>query len=412
MGTFSGRFCDGLTARSHAVRVEVTRAYLDIRPEGDDLSPANWWLNGLDWTDPVLPGDPVTITHRDFPDALLTVSDAKFLAEIQRFDPEALGKSARAATRRHSGLKTTATAAGALALCAVAVMVLPGLLAPLIPPSWERHLGDSAAASFLSHARECHSTAGDDTVAVLTRRLQDASRGPFDLTLHVVKSDMVNAFAMPGGQVVLFSGLIDKAESPDEVAGVLAHETAHVVRRHGTQGLIRSTALSVAVSTLTGSTDGGAFTGRVAAQLTDLSFSRVQEEEADRVGADIMRRAGWSVAGMGQFFERMQRDHGDQIPALLSTHPRPADRAQQLARERTNQERQGTPTTAALTEEQWQALRGICGVPAKVPAKASDATSADPPAETAKTPASPAPHHPPRQPRGRNTASADSGAHA
>ncbi|MDH5526672.1 MAG: M48 family metallopeptidase [Nitrospirota bacterium] len=356
---FSGRFCDGRTAMVHPVRVEVTRITLDIcSPEGDRL--ASWRLNGIVPPEPVMPGDPLTVRHPDHPDAVLTVADPDFDTALKEAAPEVLGDRARAERKARTAWRGIGAVASVLLVLAAAVLWLPQILVRHIPPNWEQKLGEWAMEGMLDGKTVCESPRGSHALALLTKRLEEASESRFPLSVRVVDSDVINAFALPGGQIVVMNGVISGAGSPDEVAGVLAHEVAHVTRRHGTEGMIRSIGFGVTIGILMGgSAESGAAIGKLGAQLLELSFSREQEREADRVGTEILDRAGISGEGLVQFFTRLMAQEPLALPALFSTHPPSEQRVADLTA-RTRDTQRFPP---ALTDKEWTALKDICASP-------------------------------------------------
>nr|MBI3612912.1 M48 family metallopeptidase [Nitrospirota bacterium] len=103
-----------------------------------------------------------------------------------------------------------------------------------IPTEWEQPIGEAARSQFLAGQTVVKEGPAVAALQEITKRLADAASGnPYKFEVTVVRSDIVNAFALPGGYVVVFTGLLKKAESPEEVAGVLAHELNHVLLRHG-----------------------------------------------------------------------------------------------------------------------------------------------------------------------------------
>ncbi|MBI3772737.1 MAG: M48 family metallopeptidase [Gammaproteobacteria bacterium] len=139
---------------------------------------------------------------------------------------------------------------------------------------------------------------------------------------HVVDSPVVNAFAVPGGHVVVFTGLLKSAQTPEEVAGVLAHETQHVLQRHSLRAMVQAIGWQAVVSLAIGNVGSG-MAEELATQLGTLKFSRSQENDADAKGVALLRQAQISPEGMLNFFERMSKQKGPQL-AILSTHP-PSD---------------------------------------------------------------------------------------
>lgn len=153
---------------------------------------------------------------------------------------------------------------------------------------------------------------------------------PYAFKWHVVKDAQVNAFAVPGGHVVVFTGLIEAADSAEEVAGVLAHEVQHVLQRHSLKGIAHSLGLRAVLTLLLGDWGGGA--ADFAAQMGSLKFGREQESEADREGLALLKKAKIAPEGMIAFFNKLAKKEGTAIP-LLSTHPASDDRAARLREE-------------------------------------------------------------------------------
>lgn len=168
----------------------------------------------------------------------------------------------------------------------------------------------------------------DDLGNVLVERLGEQ---PFDYRFRVVVSPQLNAFAVPGGYIYLHTGTILAAGDVEELAGVLAHELAHVKGRHHAR-LVQETALPNLLTSLAGIAAGAA-TGSagpmVAAEglnvALQLRYTRQFEDEADRVGAVFLTRAGWTPDGMVRFFERilLEKDRLPEgiIPPYLFSHP-------------------------------------------------------------------------------------------
>jgi len=142
----------------------------------------------------------------------------------------------------------------------------------------------------------------------------------------VVADPQVNAFALPGGEVFVLTGLLERVGDDDDlVRGVLAHELGHAVKRHGIRGLARKTAFFAVVAMLVGDVDGMVvLLAEGASQLDGLSHSRSMETEADLFGVDLLKRAGHDPDGLARFLESLD---SAPVPELLSTHPDPRERA-------------------------------------------------------------------------------------
>lgn len=184
--------------------------------------------------------------------------------------------------------------------------------------------------------------------AAITRYVEQVGRqltahagGPeYPYTFTVADKADLNAFALPGGPVWVHRGILQAAQDESQLAGVMAHEIAHVAQRHAADQLTKATVanglLGLLGSVLDGRGKGEAATrvgAGVATQMMFLKFSRDDEREADRVGAEIMRRAGWDPQGMVEFFQLLdaqQKRAPGSVATFLSTHPDPRSRAAEL----------------------------------------------------------------------------------
>lgn len=194
-----------------------------------------------------------------------------------------------------------------------------------LPPELDAVLGRPTWEALRASGQRCENAAAERYVESVMRPLLDAL-GPTEWRFELMVSDSsdVNAFALPGGYVVVNAGLLAAAKSGDEVAAVLAHELSHVTARHGTQRLAAGLGAAAALGFVLGIVDLGA-PAYTLAELASLGYDRGQEREADELGLSLLQRAGISPLGMATFFERMSSEPVP--PELLSTHPDPGDRA-------------------------------------------------------------------------------------
>lgn len=218
------------------------------------------------------------------------------------------------------GLGKAAVGFGVVSAVAVALfMTAPEWLGPRIPASWERGMGEALVGDLGN--RICHTPAGDAALAKLLAAI-DPGRGK--VRAGVANIDMINAVALPGGQVLLFEGLVEDAGSPEELAGVLAHEVGHVRERHVMTAMLRQFGLSILLAGTNSSVTNGIF------GIANMGYSRDAEREADDYARARMAQADISPVGSAEFFERMAEQYGDDddLPAgWIASHPSSSDRA-------------------------------------------------------------------------------------
>ena len=165
----------------------------------------------------------------------------------------------------------------------------------------------------------------------ILKRLEDGAHGKFKFSIYIVDSATPNAFALPGGKMVVFTGLLKEAKSYEEVAGVIAHEMSHVIHRHGMKQLIRTAGVGLVIQCLFGNTNGRVILEN-SANLFQLKFSRDMEREADATGFQLLKNAGIHPAGLEHFLENLkihQAQYRKNVKfniGWLSTHPETGER--------------------------------------------------------------------------------------
>jgi Zn-dependent protease with chaperone function len=229
----------------------------------------------------------------------------------------------------------------------IAVVAFPDQLAPHIPLALEKRVGAAMVAPF--GQRVCNDPAGQAALDALVDRLDPAARRD-GIDVRILDIDMVNAVALPGQRVMLFAGLLDQVDDADAVAGVLAHELAHVRRRHVAGAMVRELGLGL-MATVSG---GGVIAGN-AQQLVSLRFSRAAEAEADAEAIAMLARAGISPRPTGKAFAAFADGEGG-APEWLESHPASRGRAKRFAAAYVP----GTAYRPALTSEEAGALSNAC----------------------------------------------------
>ncbi len=181
----------------------------------------------------------------------------------------------------------------------------------------------------------------DNYVEQVGRRLvaaiPPAFRHPqFNYQFDVVDSRELNAFALPGGPMYVNRGMIEAARTEGEMAGVMAHEIAHVALRHGTAQVTKAQSPGVQLPALGGAILGAIIGGTAGSVISQgaaigsgvyfLKFSREYETQADILGAQIMARAGYDPRDLANMFRTIEQQGGGGAPAWSSSHPNPGDR--------------------------------------------------------------------------------------
>lgn len=298
-------------------------------------------------------GDLVFLTHPAHPQTTLHTADHAIFEH-----PVVAQTPALAALRGQARAKKRFAGAVLLTLAAVLVLSVAGIFlargwfvktaADSVPVAWEIKAGDALFDQLMAGKRPLT----DPVLAAQLEALTDPlvtgiADKRYPLKFHIIEEASLNAFAMPGGHVVLHSGLLLAADTPEEIAGVLAHEIAHVTQRHSIRNIISSAGLYLALSAVIGDVSG--LLGVLAdnsAFLLSRKFSRDFEREADEVGWDYLRASGIDPQGMIAFFKRMQAEQArleEKMPGgggvtkaleIASTHPATQERIDRLEKKR------------------------------------------------------------------------------
>lgn len=371
--SFAARYSDGRTAVAHTARVSIDDRGLAITlgdgtpGDGDASTRLLWPLVSLRTAQPLTWRSTDVLVGRIGDETeTLFVADPAFA--------RALAAAAPALTARHQRWRHVRPWVAVTAVIGIAALVMAQFdlsparaVARVLPEAARQRMGEEAIRSMTKGHAVCSVTAGraalDRMTSRLTGSLPAAEAGRFKVV--VVDWGLMNAFAVPGGQIVLTRGLLAKAESSDEVAGVLAHEMGHGIELHPEAAMVRALGMTAVADLLFGS---GTVTN-IGLMLAELSYSRGAERQADMQGLGLLRKAGISPQGLADFFRRVMKTEGrnskSALPGrtldVLSTHPATDERIHVVERQ------PPYPATPALSSEDWTALRGICGAAAASP---------------------------------------------
>jgi Zn-dependent protease with chaperone function len=368
-----GVFFDGVTSARRSVTVELTAEALRVRAADGDLL-AEWPYHQLE----AVPG----------PDHVLRLAKVanSVLARIEIRDPQLAAviderslpiDRARGAGRRLRAKVIVWSVAAAASLLAVAVFAVPRIaarLTPLVPYPVERTLGrliDTQVRASLDTRRAGAFECGDADIEkpglasfkLLMDRIETAAALPIPLDVRVVRRPEANAITLPGGYIYVFAGLVDRARTPDELAGVIAHEVGHVANRDGTRTVIGAAGLSLLLGVLLGDFFGGGATMMAAQTVLQTSHTREVETDADRYAVGLMSGIGGDARALGRILLRVAgTTHSG--PLILHDHPETEQRVaaiEAMAPPPLADVRNGGGRHRPLLEQaEWAALKDIC----------------------------------------------------
>lgn len=353
-----GQFFDGETAITHRV---------DVTLDGDRLSigghsiggPRNWLLKNLITAEQVQDDRPLRLRNESSPGERLIIEDRTMIEALKSRVPQLTRPVPRSTILRYGAV----TAAGLLIVAALGyamLSLLPPAVAHVMPEEWRQRLGREAERSFVGSYSECKSRDGLRALGIIGSRLYtgNADIAP-DFTVGIYDLPVVNAFALPGGRIVLSGKLIQAATTPEEVAGVLAHELGHVNNRDPEAAIVRFTGLQVLISLATGS-DGGTVLSNLAGLAALLRYTRAAEIRADEYAQMLLNRSKIDPLGLKRFFESVKKiEEAKRLPVgplggILATHPATEERMARI------KPLQDGPAQPVMSKDDWQSLKSIC----------------------------------------------------
>jgi Zn-dependent protease with chaperone function len=305
------------------------------------------------------PCGPWTLMAATMPRARLRLEDGSVFDGLLVHRPELA-----AARPRYRGMKkgliVGGFTAGIVALSIALIPILSAPIAALVPARLEREFGrdviDQAIELFASSVDDqpvCNGAAGLAALDRLALEFSAITGSRYSYDIAVLDDDMINAFAAPGGWILLTRGLINNARSGNEVAATLAHEMAHVELRHGMKSIITSHGRSILLSMM-GFGMGGSAAELSAMMLLNAGNSRQHEAAADRLANTMLNATGIGTVGMAEFLERLDETTGGHDLGYLATHPDLVERAVAA------RERQGPQHREAFSADEWRDVRSVC----------------------------------------------------
>ncbi|KYG97934.1 M48 family metallopeptidase [Bradyrhizobium sp. DOA1] len=349
-------FFDGVSSRKRQVTLTLGDA-LEIVEEG--AAPVRWAYADIRRADG--PPGMLRLASTSAPSlARLEIRDAEVAADVvvrcTRLDEH---QTTRGGVARIVGW-SVAAAVSIVCVVLFGVPLAADRLAPLVPKPVERRIGDAAEVQMktIFGRSVCEDPAGKAAFTKLVNRLRDAAGLDDDsMTAGVMSTPVPNAFALPGGKVFVLKGLLDKAETPDELAGILAHELGHLKHHDNMRGLIYNGGTSFLIGLLFGDVTGSSAVIFASRSLVEASYSREAETAADTFAIATMHALGRSPKPAAELMFRITgKEGGSGLTNILASHPLTEDRLARMTKE--DRPVSGPPL---LTDKEWQALKGICG---------------------------------------------------
>ncbi len=358
-------FFDGISAVSHRVSFEIDDVARTIVIRWPGALPLVWAIDELREIPDQADQNKLVLTSMTRPLARLILFGETEIAVLRHRAPKLTAKP----PVRGKG-RVMAWAAAAITSVFVIVFglvpIMADQLARILPTRGERALGEATLEQIQSALSDeflpvsfCWTQEGEEALEAMLARLgSDELDLPYPVTVSVLDHEMKNAFALPGGQIVFFRGMLDAASSPDEIAAVLAHEVGHVAARDPTRIALRSAGSLGVLGLLFGDFAGGAVVLFLVEQLIQADYSRDAEAAADAFGIELLLDADIDPGALGTLFQNLRNDFGESegIAAHFTSHPALGDRiaAAEAASARLS------ARLPSLTDGAWQALRTIC----------------------------------------------------
>lgn len=369
-------YSDGKTAGSQNIKVVFGVNQLELRHENGELLD-EWNYDEITTIDHFHPGDASQLGHKDNPGTRLYIDRGDFAAELISHLPH---MSRKAVNRRIYfsvgivGLVVMALIGGIW----VSGYSIPQAIANLIPDNVRKGLGKQVIAGLSGGKTACTGVEGSKAFAKLLDRIAKGAGQSEKFDVQIIDIGMMNAFAAPGEHIVVSKKLVNFVKSPEELAGVIAHEMGHGIKMHPEAGIVRALGISAGINMAFGGATGGL--GDIGAMLLQLKYSRSAEFEADAIALSILEAAEIPAKPFASFFVRLEEKHGrgkkknaskkkqsdskddyaaaqnglSKTLALLSSHPSSPER---IAIIKKQPEWKIRPI---MSPEEWKALRNIC----------------------------------------------------
>lgn len=324
-----GIYFDGVSSQPRQAEISIHPAYIEIILLSEEYTQPILWDHARIHAADIPGSSKAAIKYGDFPFQCIEVEAKPFYQELKEVYPGA--HYIKTANNFFLGLNTQWLVGALAAMVGVVLgfyfLVLPFLVdvtVDLIPTQTEAKLGRQMADSWLTGTDVKIDKERTELVNQFYHHLNTNSS--YDIRISVVDNEVKNAFALPGGQIVIFTGLLNEMKTYPELVALLGHEAGHIENRHTLKSMIKNLALYLCVSIIFQDLNGiMAVLVDNAASLQRLSYSRSLEAESDEFGLQLMLRNHIDPKGMKLLFERLKDGNSKvenlEIPEFLTTHP-------------------------------------------------------------------------------------------
>ena len=355
---WDGRYFDGQSTTPHLVSITISKHGLVIaKADGTEYQ---WYFHQIRQSQGAYTGEQVRVEKGD---EILIVDDSDFLRAIHDIAPNRSSFH----NPRFSKYRTALTVLSAMAIIVIGLVLyfrgiptLTDLVVVYLPVRWEERLGAQVVLLLAPEDRRIDDPNCQKAIEGIAHLLMETEQSsPYNLHIILKRDPVINAFAAPGGYIVIHDGLLRKTKSPEELAAVLAHEIQHILQRHSTRAILRELSMGMLFSALSGDAGGLHYALETVRTLGGLRFRRQDEAEADQKGLQMLQKAKIDPKGMVAFFETLEKEVGD-IPRFLSyvsTHPRTEERIGQLKQmaDQTSYE-----SVVLLPDTDWSDIQKMC----------------------------------------------------
>ncbi|MBC5775210.1 M48 family metallopeptidase [Pontibacter sp. KCTC 32443] len=327
---FEGKYYNGRTSKGMPAFITLEPTYIRVAWQaGEESGTEIWQLSEIHKSEF---NDATTLLeYGDFPRQSIAVFEQGFREALEQKYSDAKFLRSKYNAFQKTGIKGLLV--GGLSLLTLAIVLfvwgVPALAekaAAHFPLAYERAMGEQLHEQLM-----LGQTIDSAKTAALREYLAALDvKSDFPITVTVVKDDAVNAFAVPGGFVVVHDAILDKMKHHEELAGLLGHEIGHVQMRHSTKALARSLSYYMLLSILFGDVSGiAAVIVDNASTLNNLEYSRSAESDSDKAGLELLKQNKLNPKGMVWLMERLQSDDPEFLK-FISTHPSTNDRIKEI----------------------------------------------------------------------------------